>query len=134
MLESILCNLTKKHQLQEPALKRFHDTQEKIFAEPPTKENGTVEKVEQQLGDHSTAHIKRRKPIIDTDYHMQRIDTVAALFIRKSYDYAKVVDIDGHVLTAVQLRGNVTQGGFIADEVISFQIHVISTNITPTIY
>ncbi|KAG0530495.1 hypothetical protein BDA96_05G191500 [Sorghum bicolor] len=90
--------------------------------------------VEQQLGDHSTAHIKRRKPIIDTDYHMQRIDTVAALFIRKSYDYAKVVDIDGHVLTAVQLRGNVTQGGFIADEVINAFVHLSNLETDATSY
>jgi hypothetical protein len=121
--------------LQEAAKNSFHQAQGKIIAEPGTTGNGTMEKAMQQQGDPSTAHIKPRKPIVDTDYYGGTIDTVAALFIRNSYEYATVVDIDGHFLTAVQLRGNVTEGGYIADEVISFQIHVVTTNMhTPTMY
>ena len=78
------------------------------------------------IGNPST-HIKPRQPIIDNDYNLKQIDTDAAIFLVSSYDHATVVHIDGHVLTAEQLCQNVT-GGFIVDEVISFQIHVASTN------
>jgi hypothetical protein len=81
-----------------------------------------------------STHIKPRQPIIDNDYDLEQIDEDAAMFLVSSYDHAMVVNIDGHVLTVEQLRRNVT-GAFIADEIISFQIHVVSTIMhTPTMY
>jgi len=115
----------------------------RINDEAPTTRNGTMENIMQQQGDNEpgkhiignpSTHIKPRQPIIDNDYNLKQIDTDAAIFLVSSYDHATVVHIDGHVLTAEQLRQNVT-GGFIVDEVISFQIHVVSTNMhTPTMY
>jgi len=85
------------------------------------------------IGNPST-HIKPRQPIIDNDYNLKQIDTDDVIFLVSSYDHATVVHIDGHVLTAEQLCQNVI-GGFIVDEVTSFQIHVVSTNMhTPTMY
>ncbi|KAG0523598.1 hypothetical protein BDA96_07G136400 [Sorghum bicolor] len=90
----------------------------------PPKPSPAHFQVVQQEFDPSPSHINRRKPIVDIDYNMERIDTVTALFIKRSYDYAKVVDIDGHVITAVQLRPNVTKGGYILDEVINAFVHL----------
>lgn len=115
-----------------PALTRFHETRYRIIAEPPPERNGPMEQDMQQQGDPPTTDIRRRKPIIDIDYDMGKIDKEVALFIKRSWDSANVVDIDGHVLTAQQLRPNVT-GGFIQDAVISFQISILSTYMhTPT--
>ena len=133
--------------MQESHRKRFQQTLARINDEAPTARNGTTENIMQQKGGPSTnnepgkhiignpsTHIKPRQPIIDNDYNLKQIDTDAAIFLVSSYDHATVVHIDGHVLTAEQLRQNVT-GGFIVDEVIPFQIHVVSTNMhTPTMY
>jgi len=115
----------------------------RINDEAPTATNGTTENIMQQQGDNEpgkhiignpSTHIKPRQPIIDNNYNLKQIDTDTAIFLVSSYDHTTVVHIDGHVLTAEQLRQNVT-GGFIVDEVIPFQIHVVSTNMhTPTMY
>lgn len=70
----------------------------------------------QHLGEPST-DITPRKPIVDNDYLSTQIDKDAAAFVIMSYDDTKVVQIGDHVLTAKQLRPNVTEG-FILDEVI----------------
>lgn len=104
--------------MQETPRQRFHDTLARLDAESP---------IMQQQG-NPQSQIKPRKPIIDNDYHLGQIDQDAAFFIQNSYDHAKVVDIDGHVLTARQLRPNVTDDAFIFDEVISFHTNVVGTN------
>jgi len=108
MLELILSNLTKQHQLQEPPLKRFHQAQDRINAEPPTARNDTMENTMEQQGYPPTTHIKPREPIINQDYATAPIDLEAALFVIQSYEDARVVDIDGNILTAGQLRRNVS--------------------------
>ena len=134
MIELILSNLTKQHQLQEPPLKRFHQAQDRINAEPPTARNDTMENTMEQQGYPPTTHIKPREPIINQDYATAPIDLEAALFVIQSYEDSRVVDIDGIILTAGQLRRNVSEE-FITDEVILFQIHVVSVNMcTPTMY
>ena len=88
----------------------------------------------EQQGGPPTMHIKPRGPIINQDYATAPIDLEAALFVIQSYEDARVVDIDGIILTAGQLRRNVSEE-FITDEVILFQIHVVSVNMcTPTMY
>lgn len=129
-------NLTKQHQLQEkPSTNRFHETWDTIYADRPTPTNvSTMEETTEQQGDPPTTHIKPREPIIDTDFSIDNTDQEAAIFLTSSYDYAEVVDINGCILTAKQLRRNVTDQ-FIIDEVISFRIHVISLNMhTTTMY
>jgi hypothetical protein len=123
--------------LQESPRERFRHSFARIKDEAPTATNGTTENIMQQQGGPTTnitrgkhtvgnpsAHMKPRQPIVDNDYDLEQIDEDAAMFLLSSYDHATVVNIDGHVLTAEQLRRNVT-GAFIADEVISFQIHVV---------
>ncbi|CAM0151057.1 unnamed protein product, partial [Urochloa decumbens] len=70
-----------------------------------------------------TTHIKQREPIIDDDYNTGSIDREAAMFLLNSYEGAWVVDINGHMLKAGELRPNVSQQ-FIAGEVINAFVHL----------
>lgn len=54
------------------------------------------------------------------EYNAEPIDSGAALYVLACYQHARVVNIDGHCLTAGQLLPLV-KGGYIGDAVISFR-------------
>ena len=99
----------------------------RIDAESPIARNDTLETIMEQHSEPTTAHISRRDPIRDDDdeYNITQLDREAALILVSSYDRAYVVDIDGIMVTAAQLRCNVTQN-YISSEVILFQILVVT--------
>ncbi|RLN39579.1 hypothetical protein C2845_PM01G32140 [Panicum miliaceum] len=63
----------------------------------------------QQLVDPSP-HIARREPIIDHNYKLTEDDNDAAAFVELSYDNTTVVEIEGHLIAAKQLRAIVSEG------------------------
>ncbi|RLN30551.1 hypothetical protein C2845_PM05G18670 [Panicum miliaceum] len=76
----------------------------------------------QQLVDPSP-HIARREPIIDHNYKLTEDDNVAAAFVELSYDNATVVEIEGHLIAAKQLRAIVSEG-FMVGEIIDAYVDI----------
>jgi hypothetical protein len=128
MILSNLKNITncRKHHAHVSKWRR-----KKIYSEPAISKNDTTMK---QHSDPPKTRIKRREPIIDSDYNIGPVDREATKFLVQSYEDAVVVYIDDHSLQARELLQNVSQQS-IFGEVIFFHIHVSSKHMcTPNIY
>ncbi|RLN29375.1 hypothetical protein C2845_PM05G04610 [Panicum miliaceum] len=106
----------KKDKIMEVRLSGIEDD----IAEMQTDIKGSPST--QQLVDPSP-HIARREPIIDHNYKLTEDDNDAAAFVELSYDNETMVEIEGHLIEAKQLRAIVSEG-FMVGEIIDAYVDI----------